>query len=129
MTFFYQATQHPKIFENTYWGGFSVENANYDTTDFVKNRNQFVTANRIKAAKTCPSLQAHNKDTKLFDHCELYQQETGQLILVNSPYGNVANELLRIGFEETAQLYHPQAKTFVKHFETLADVKKFANSK
>jgi hypothetical protein len=129
MTFFFEKTKHPKIFKDTYWGGFSVENAAYDTSEFIKNRDDFVLKNKVKALKTCPSLQSHNKQTKLFDHCELYQQETGQLILVNSPYGEVTEELATIGFEETAPLYHPHAKTFVKHFETLADVKKFANSK
>lgn len=130
MAFFHEKTEHSKLYKQTYWGGFTVENANYDTEEIIRSRNAFVNDNNIKAVKTCPSMLAHNKKTKLFDHCELYQTDDGDLIMVNSPYGHddIASELEGLGFVEIAPLYHPNAKTFVNVFDSMKAVKAFANS-
>lgn len=128
MTFFFEKTQHPKIFKDTYWGGFSVENAKYDIDEFVSNRNDFVAEYGIRTYQGGGKGELSGlSNLPMFDHLELYWNDGG-FILVNSPYGDKSAEMTELGFNEVPQMYAPDAKSYVKQFSIKKDIEKFTAS-
>lgn len=71
------------------------------------------------------------RSAKLFDHVEYYETMHNGFVLVASPYlgyGDKSQEFADLGFSEVAPLYHEDAKTYVRQFDTRRDVAKFTDS-
>jgi len=122
-------TDFPKIYANTHWGRFSLDNRSNaelkQLEGIVKNRNKFINDYEIK--KICPKEPKKLieyidkiKKTNKTDHLECYVNKDGNYVLLNSPY--VAEDEDMKDFDKIYQLYNG-AQSFVKVI-TKEDLKK-----
>lgn len=95
------------------------------TTTVDANRNSFMASNAIVARVKRLMVSEGNADSLVFDHCQLYKNKQGRLVLINSLYAPNVEDLHQMGFEETAPLYMEEAQTFVKEFGTRAEANAF----
>jgi len=133
--FYYEMTSYPRIFKNTYWGDFKVHDDDEYLSEIFKNRNEFVEKYGIIKLANCPNFGNYQiNGEREFDHVELYKTNH-DFVLITSPYvGEIGSErddfltveFCKLGFEVLPPLY-PYAKTFMKRFAKMMDVKKFAN--
>lgn len=128
----YEMTKHPRIFKDTYWGRFDAKDDELESGIF-ENRNEFVEKNGITKLADCPILGCKPEKYRLFDHCELYKTNDG-FLLIASPYVGddsenfITEKFHSFGFEVLPPLYHPSAKTFLRKFENMKQVKKFTET-
>jgi hypothetical protein len=136
--FYYEMTSYHRIFKNTYWGNFKVRD-DEDLSEIFKNRNEFVEKYGIisgqaewskKNANVATALK-NSKFKECFDHCEFYRTNY-DLVVITSPYVYVGErenlvtaKLCKLGFIVLPPIYHPNAKTFLRRFTKMMDVKKF----
>ena len=92
------------------------------------NRNAFVDEYAIVARVKGLKVSAGNADGLVFDHCQLYKNGQGRLVLINSLYAPNVEDLHQRGFKEIAQLYSEETRTFAKEFSSLAEANAFVRS-
>jgi hypothetical protein len=95
------------------------------TTTVDANRNNFMASNDIVARVKGLKVSAGNADGLVFDHCHLYKNKHGRLVLINSLYAPNVEDLHQMGFEETDPLYTEEAQTFLKEFDSRAEANDF----
>ena len=123
--YFYELTKYPKLFNDTYWGGFKWENELILTgmIDVANNRNQFVEKNGIiKRIRLHPTrMKKYLKQFELpqpdmRDHIEHYKTRNGFICCIFSNYENTINPDICIqhGYTQTDNLYSSETTTFIK---------------
>jgi hypothetical protein len=94
MSYYYQLTDYPHIYGNTYWGSSTIKKRyTLDTPnlEIIKNRNDFIKRFKITKYKKLTLLQ-WEKDQRerpsslIIDHKEYYENINGCMILVCSQY-------------------------------------------
>lgn len=113
-------TEYNKIFENTYWGKFSLQGRKEEDIkeleEVVKNRNQFVKDYDIKKIVLKKPVKLREYITNMeksnvLDHVEVYEQNNNNYLILNSPYD--PDEKKVPDMEKVYKLYN-HAKSFIK---------------
>ncbi|MEI7675011.1 MAG: hypothetical protein WCI60_04735 [bacterium] len=117
MTYFYDCTKYPKIYDATYWGHFKAMGTHYLEPEIVENRNNFINDYHIK--KVIKKLQKFEKHIiGQCDHLEYYITTEKKQILICSPYSNFDSfskqPFLEKGWIEIPPMYSRSATTFMK---------------
>ena len=120
----------PEIYKNVYWSGFSEDKTSSE--EIINNRFKFLEEFDIAKVDTTQALfdirvkLKNSSITRNFvDHLEFYRTKSGGVVILNSPYGEI-NECP--GMEPYGKMYHVDANTFIKCFDTLADTKQWAKT-
>ena len=127
MTSLSKITKYSKIYSDTYWGAFKL-NDHLESTgiaQIIQNRNQFIEEYNIK--KCVSHNKSINKYRKILDeektktdHLEFYKTIDDNIIVINSPYmiegSESENELLKTGWEKIEKLYFNEASTYIRRF-------------
>jgi len=117
MTYCYDLTKYPKVFEGTYWGSFK-KNVNISITDeILVNRNSFVESNNI--VKNIISYPRYiDKEFELLnnyiDHKECYITSDRKYILISSPYSNYDKYYNEFDWKPISKLYTDSSYTYMK---------------
>jgi len=121
----------PEIYKKVYWSGFSDDKT--CSEEIINNRNKFIEEFDIVKVDTTEALfristaLKNSSITRDFvDHLEFYRTKSGGVVILNSPYGAGINECP--GMERYVKMYHLDANTFIRCFETLADAKQWAKA-
>lgn len=123
MVYFYEATNYPKIYINTYWAGFKIEE-NFHPERWVKpiieNRNLFIFDYNIKSFKkrTIKIQNFLNEEQKYLplDHTEQYITHDKKIIVITSPYDHIDLEPFEArGWIKIYPLYELGAVTFLTY--------------
>lgn len=118
---FSEITENKKMYNNTYWGQFKLDETHNKYEDFkeiFENRNKFINDYNIvknvkKSLKNIEKYIKHLENNKIrLDHVECYLDKNGNYIFVNSPY--TSDETLIKGFDKIYKLYANEAITFIK---------------
>ena len=114
---FSQNTKYNKIYKNTYWGNFVLDESNKieDFAEIFENRNDFITKYHIKdvAAETKfvgDYLRKLKKISLNLDHIEIYKTNDNNYLILNSPYYDGEIE----GFEKIYNLYNKEANSYMQ---------------
>ena len=119
-----QATAHPELFRDTYWGCFTIAGNPSITPAVIRNRNAFVTEWRIKARSHAyiphprPIEARHD-----YDHSETYRDADGWLVLLVSNYGDGIPPPPILGMKRIAPLYSTDATTYAGRYATLKELR------
>ena len=116
----YLHTDNQKVFQNTNWGRFKIENYSSDRIDpIIKNRNAFVNDNHIK----CQLKKTPKYVYKLFDelkqyckvdHMEIYNTFDNKYVLISSPYCAHDEYYEQFGWVKINPIYCMDAHTYMK---------------
>ena len=119
MTYFYDCTKYPKIYDGTYWGHFKASES-YHLIDpqIIENRNNFINDYHIKRScskdlKKFDKYLQFKDEPHLFEHVEGYYTTDKKHILVCSPYGERPT-LLTKGWKQIPPMYSTSVTTFMK---------------
>jgi hypothetical protein len=121
-------TAYPEIYRHVYWSGFKHDDDDVYADEIIDNRNNFIERYNIVKVDTSRTLQyisdkMHSASMRA-DHLELYRDDSGGAILLNSPYA--VEECP--GMEPYAKMYHVNANTFIQHFASLYDARQWAKN-
>ena len=111
----YTRTQHPKMYQNTYWG-----HPKYDDSyaNMIDNRNKFPNDFDIKCYMSkCkrPQYILEEIEPRYIDHPEVYINKDGDYVIISSPYSPQDSEYhLANGWTEIYPMYNTSARTFMK---------------
>ena len=87
--YYYQETEYPKIYKNSYWGSHQSPQERL-TDEIIQNRNDFIKQFKIKKYKTPTIAQWHKYEQEFqhqeIDHKEYYEDIYGRLICVCSQH-------------------------------------------
>jgi hypothetical protein len=118
---FSDKTNYSKLFKNTYWGNFGLDNRSEkdlkELDEIVTNRNNFVVEYNIKKnvkkrpIKLLEYIEKLRKNNSL-DHLESYLTNNNEYIIVNSPYN--PDEKAVPDMQKIYNLYFNNAKTYIK---------------
>ena len=117
---FYELTNFPKIYKNTYWGRFT------DDCDksIIENRDNFIINYDVKACVKMPQyIERVIDDEKqilgsyFYDHLEFYKTNHNEYILICSPYGDWDDKFHSFGWTRINQIYSPSASTYMRTFQ------------
>ena len=114
MTYFYDCTKYPKIYDGTYWGHFKASEQHYLEPKIIENRNNFINDYHIKRSCKTPKYVQFKDDPFLCDHIECYYTTDKKYIILCSPYGGERPTLLTKGWKQIPQMYSTSATTFMK---------------
>ena len=124
--------KYAEIYKKVYWSGFEPNDDTY-TEEIINNRNKFIEEFDIVKVDTTETLfrisdlLLNSKITQDFvDHLEFYRTKSGGVVILNSPYGSAINECP--GMEPYVKMYHADATTFIKCFDTLKHTKEWAKA-
>jgi hypothetical protein len=125
-----ELTKYPKIYGETYWGGFDSELSQVNSVKSLailsENRNMFIEQFEIKKMSKRPEYVTKVMDSdrkqlrSLFDHCECYVDKDNWHILVCSPYWNyeydddLISEAIDLGYYLYKPLYSMESVTMIK---------------
>lgn len=127
--YYYEYTDHKKIYNHSYWGHFGKsidmnDNHRKPEPEIIQNRNKFIKEYDIvkyvdKRTKYVLNEYEFNNGRidHIFDHLEFYKTNDNKYILVSSPYGmNKEKELTyyNMGWLKIYPLYSFDAVTFIK---------------
>tara|TARA_B100001564_G_C20599105_1_gene651770 strand:+ start:179 stop:580 length:402 start_codon:yes stop_codon:yes gene_type:complete len=108
-------TDYPDIYNNVYWGQFTVYKGNKPDRTILENRNNLVVKKGIvKIIRDIPNCILENFP-KRADHMELYELSTGKRLLISSPYDKSEKnykEHIENGFIEIEKLYSDNSNTY-----------------
>lgn len=108
---YYNQTNYPDIFKNTYWGMFSGT----AKLNIIQNRNTFISDFSIVNVKKSPEYISKIYDLiGNKDHNETYYTKDKNYILVSSPYATDETEFLKNGWTKYLNLYSDSATTWYK---------------
>lgn len=140
MSYFYELTEYPKIFDKTYWGAFDTADRTKDELEEIKemviNRNNFIENYDIKQSvqrhkmpkKILDQIINYTSNLSLFDHVECYKTYDNEYYMVNSPYVNKDSEkdkkIKELGFKMIDPLYFKDAITYIKKIEPIVKIDK-----
>jgi len=123
---YYQLTEYPNIYINTYWGAFEDTNGLIDD-DIILNRNNFIKdfniKNKPKLSAWC-SRFLNTLPKQFLDHPEIYRDREKNFVFVTSPY--CWNEEPPKPFREVGKMYTTNSRTFVCVL-SLQEVKFYVN--
>ncbi len=115
----YELTNHPKLFQHTYWGNFTNHPTNHPGDNIIENRNKFVADYKIKKMGGWPNklknmlfwtaCRVDGPIGGLYDHAEFYTAEESY-VCVLSPYKDYPEQY---GFKRIYPLYMNDATTYV----------------
>jgi len=121
-------TNYPEIYRHVYWSGFTLGDESH-TEEIIENRNKFIEDFDIVKVDTSQTrgyiqkrLKNHSTTRNTTDHLEFYRNSSGGAVLLNSPY---VQEECR-GMDPYVKMYHPNANTFIQHFDSLKDARQWA---
>lgn len=107
----YELTKYPKLYKNTYWGGFV--SSKEEDGKIIKVRNNF--AENFKLIKNYKNKGY--RPGQIFDHLEVYQKEDKSCIIVVSPYIELDKEAFELGFIKLCKpFYSKNAYSYYKEF-------------
>jgi hypothetical protein len=128
----YEKTKHPRIYKNSYWGWFNefYQDAAgaYHTNDtckpeIIQARNEFVENNNIVAPCDYRCMHAlQDSSTGRLDHLESYRSKDGKIFVFCSNYDDHKYPL-SIGFIPCKNMYSTAAKTYMRIFQDLNELK------
>lgn len=122
-----QHTAHPKLYKNTYWGGFAATSCIDE--EVVKNRNALAdNFCLVKVLARYPITHTNCNGLRVIDHPEWYLTKEGKIVFVFSVYDteDVRSMAETFCFERIEKIYSASNTSFVKTFECLPQAKKFA---
>lgn len=117
------------VFKHSY---FTPAFSEAETNRIVTNRNEFADTHRILKHMTLGDasrdirglvLEQKSKNSRIYDHVEIYKTVNGNAILVASPYGKMSPEelendrLFGTQFIETEDLYGNGTTSYYKTFQ------------
>lgn len=128
---FYELTKYPKIYGQTYWGGFKKQlNDNDNNIEIlINNRNNFIENYNIKKICNLKFIRKYvdhlrNLRDKPYniDHLETYETFDKKYIIINSPYNSskdneYTENLLKEGWILINPLYSDHANTYIKFID------------
>ena len=123
-TYYYEFTDYPDIYCNTYWGNFSLRRREkYLKTKFktliVYNRNRFIKEYNIVKCKTPRrNLIDEILNDNYTDHNEYYQDKDGNYIHLFSTHPYDDMEIYK-DYTIIYPLYHEYQTTFIKYLPRL----------
>jgi hypothetical protein len=119
----YEMTDRPDLFGGSYWGAFRYHPEHFDRKAdlMIENRNHFARHYGLVKPHGGYSIahmfhMAFGRDA---DHVEVYNGHGGSIILLNSPYCGPRQRLLDAGMTIIPPVYHPQATSHIKEFESV----------
>ena len=119
----YELCKFPKIFKNTYWGGF---NAVLGDNKTAKLRDHFV--NELKILSKTSSIFIDKITLPEFDHKELYRTYNGY-VLVISPYFKINDKMIKkLKITAYTLIYGAGTYSYIKEFKTRKDINDYARS-
>ena len=114
---YYNNTNYPNIFKETYWGNFDLE-----TTDLLSMKNIFYSRNKFvddfkikKSTRKYPQWVENEKSHRDFDHVEVYKDIHNQYVIIFSNYHSKIDEIANNHkFKKYSPLYRDDATTYIK---------------
>ena len=83
---YYETTNYPNIYKNSYWGNFDVE-ADRPEKEVIQNRNAFIENHQIVVHKRLTMTQYDKYRTEA-DHQETYEDKLGRIVQVYSEHNS-----------------------------------------
>lgn len=124
MVSFCKCTEYPKIYNNTYWGGFELKyNENESYKDIFENRNDFIKLYKIKKCVQIPRRNPVKRELEKIgqsnlDHVECYLTIDSKYAIISSPYGNHLDKLyLDNEWLIHKKMYNNSASTYLKFID------------
>ena len=115
------ATDHPRLFQNTYWGNFRVgPNAATITPAIVCNRNRFAVEYDLREALGL-TLYPYTPPGSDFDHMEVYRDGTGGIVAVCSNYNGPPPSFL--GMRPLYPIYSTGTTSYVARFASVKEMR------
>ena len=114
------ATDHPKLFRQTYWGNFALGDE-VITPDIYANRNKLVQEWKLTRAVEAfiprPALPPRCD----FDHPEVYRDRDGGIVLVVSNYNGPPPRAL--GMQHVDQVYSTATQSYLRRFDSIKELR------
>jgi hypothetical protein len=109
----YEATNCPEIYINTYWGAYLFEP---NSQDVIKARNDFGQLVKKYTGRYLKTNKLFLEDRMHFDHCEIYEDILGGVIIIVSPYkNNITHGYLEMmGFVKIPSMYSNATESYAK---------------
>ncbi len=127
-------TNYPELYQNVYWGNFKHRD-DHDMSEIYNNRNRFVEDFEITRRLYITDIPMdvsnmishwwYGRWQAFMDHMEVYQNQSGQCIVVVSPYDHITNQGIEAlyGFMEATQfkmiypIYQINAISMIRIFD------------
>lgn len=124
LPYFYEQTNYPKIYGNSYWGHFKeTELLSAVEPELIVNRNNFIPEFDIKSYYRMPKYMLKKYETMLdmnskykIDHIETYKTKDNRCVIVNSPYFMTEEDekaLLELGYVKYKPLYRRGSMSYI----------------
>lgn len=128
----FEMTKYPKIYKSFYWGWFDNVYFNKDgkpvendtcKPEILQARNEFVETFGIVAPCDYRCMSAFNDSSSgRLDHLESYRSKDGRIFVFCSNYDDHKYPL-SIGFTPYRNMYSAAAKTYLRIFQNLNELK------
>ena len=118
-----QATNHPELFRDTYWGCSTLALDSEITPAIIANRNRFAEEWKIKARSHALLPRPTVLGGEDYDHIEQYRDADGFFVLVASNYGDGIPPPAVLGMKRIDPLYSTNATSYAARFSTLKELR------
>jgi len=136
---YYELTDYPKIYKDTYWGCLCDSDESPVADEIINSRNEFISKLKITGTSSDfgKSELTKGRDDTLWDHVEVYKAGKGY-VMITSPYDKdfsvkrPVSTLVKVAtcldFEVYDDLYSCYTTTYIRQFESRRECKLFCQN-
>ena len=118
-----EATAHPELFRDAYWGNFRLARNPEITPAIIANRNRFAEEWRLKSRSHADIPHPWTAGTPYdYDHAEQYRDADGFFVLACSNYGDIPPPPV-LGMRKIPPIYREDATSYAGRFATLRELR------